>query len=93
LTTSRGWSGDREENAVEEAGGDLLPVELTVSRNESSGNALRTKLRRLISNEPRLGERLEVHSMDANRRAPLQTERGPRTARLGTGPPEQEVCE
>jgi hypothetical protein len=28
-------------------------------------NALRTKLRRLISNEPRLGERLEVYSMDA----------------------------
>jgi superfamily I DNA/RNA helicase/mRNA-degrading endonuclease RelE of RelBE toxin-antitoxin system len=28
-------------------------------------NALRTKLRRLISNEPRLAERLEVHAMDA----------------------------
>jgi superfamily I DNA/RNA helicase len=28
-------------------------------------NALRSKLRRLISNEPRLGERLEVHSMNA----------------------------
>jgi superfamily I DNA/RNA helicase/mRNA-degrading endonuclease RelE of RelBE toxin-antitoxin system len=28
-------------------------------------NALRGKLRRLISNEPQLGERLEVHSMDA----------------------------
>jgi hypothetical protein len=28
-------------------------------------HALRTKLRRLISNEPRLGERLEVHAMDA----------------------------
>jgi mRNA-degrading endonuclease RelE of RelBE toxin-antitoxin system len=28
-------------------------------------NALRTKLRRLISNEPRLGERLEVHSINA----------------------------
>lgn len=28
-------------------------------------NALRTKLRRLISNEPRIGERLDVHSMDA----------------------------
>jgi mRNA-degrading endonuclease RelE of RelBE toxin-antitoxin system len=28
-------------------------------------NALRTKLRRLISNEPRLAERLEVHSIDA----------------------------
>jgi mRNA-degrading endonuclease RelE of RelBE toxin-antitoxin system len=28
-------------------------------------NALRTKLHRLISNEPRLGERLEVHSMES----------------------------
>jgi superfamily I DNA/RNA helicase len=28
-------------------------------------NALRTKLRRLISNEPRLAERLEVHAMNA----------------------------
>ena len=28
-------------------------------------DALRTKLRRLISNEPRLGERLEVHAMNA----------------------------
>ena len=27
-------------------------------------NALRTKLRRLISNEPRLAERLEIHSID-----------------------------
>src|SRR5271166_3961155 len=31
----------------------------------AQANALRTKLRRLISNEPRLGERLEVHAMDA----------------------------
>ena len=28
-------------------------------------NALRTKLRRLISNEPRIGERLEVHAINA----------------------------
>ena len=28
-------------------------------------NALRNQLRRLISNEPRLGERLDVHSLDA----------------------------
>ena len=28
-------------------------------------NALRTKLRRLISNDPRLAERLEVHSINA----------------------------
>jgi mRNA-degrading endonuclease RelE of RelBE toxin-antitoxin system len=28
-------------------------------------NALRTKLKRLIGNEPRLGERIDVHSLDA----------------------------
>jgi mRNA-degrading endonuclease RelE of RelBE toxin-antitoxin system len=33
--------------------------------SETLANALRTKLRRLISNEPRLGERLEVHALDA----------------------------
>ncbi len=33
--------------------------------SDTLANALRTKLRRLISNEPRLGERLEVHSVDA----------------------------
>ncbi len=32
---------------------------------ETLANALRTKLRRLISNEPRLGERLEVQAMNA----------------------------
>lgn len=38
---------------------------LLTTFSETLANALRTKLRRLISNEPRLGERLEVHSMTA----------------------------
>jgi mRNA-degrading endonuclease RelE of RelBE toxin-antitoxin system len=38
---------------------------LLTTFSDTLSNALRTKLRRLISNEPRLGERLEVHSMDA----------------------------
>jgi mRNA-degrading endonuclease RelE of RelBE toxin-antitoxin system len=38
---------------------------LLTTFSETLANALRTKLRRLISNHPRLGERLEVHSMDA----------------------------
>jgi hypothetical protein len=33
--------------------------------SDTLANALRTKLRRLISHEPRLGERLEVHAMNA----------------------------
>lgn len=33
--------------------------------SDTLANALRIKLRRLISNEPRLGERLEVHAIDA----------------------------
>lgn len=37
---------------------------LLASFSDTLANALQTKLRRLISNEPRLGERLEVHSMD-----------------------------
>ncbi len=38
---------------------------LLATFSDTLANALRTKLRRLISNEPRLAERLEVHSMDA----------------------------
>jgi superfamily I DNA/RNA helicase len=38
---------------------------LLTTFSDTLANALRTKLRRLISNEPRLGERLEVHSMNA----------------------------
>ncbi|MEW6774685.1 MAG: 3'-5' exonuclease [Bdellovibrionota bacterium] len=38
---------------------------LLATFSDTLANALRTKLRRLISNEPRLGERLEVHSMNS----------------------------
>ncbi len=38
---------------------------LLTTFSETLANALRTKLKRLISNEPRLGERLEVHAMKA----------------------------
>jgi len=38
---------------------------LLTTFSDPLANALRTKLRRLISNEPRLAERLEVHSIEA----------------------------
>jgi hypothetical protein len=38
---------------------------LLTTFSDTLSNALRAKLRRLISNEPMLGERLEVHSMDS----------------------------
>ena len=38
---------------------------LLATFSDTLSNALRTKLRGLISNEPRLGERLEVHAMNA----------------------------
>jgi hypothetical protein len=38
---------------------------LLTTFSDTLANALGTKLRRLISNEPRLAERLEVHSIDA----------------------------
>jgi mRNA-degrading endonuclease RelE of RelBE toxin-antitoxin system len=38
---------------------------LLTTFSDTLANALRTKLRRLISNEPRLGERIEVHSLNA----------------------------
>lgn len=38
---------------------------LLTTFSDALANSLHTKLRRLVSNEPRLGERLEVHSMDA----------------------------
>ena len=37
---------------------------LLTTFSETLANALRTKLRRLISNEPRIGERLEVYAMN-----------------------------
>jgi len=38
---------------------------LLTTFSDALANALRTKLRRLISNEPKIAERLEVHSMSA----------------------------
>ncbi len=38
---------------------------LLATFSETLANALRTKLRRLISSEPRLGERLEIHAINA----------------------------
>ena len=38
---------------------------LLTTFSDPLANALRTQLRRLISNEPRLGERIDVHSIDA----------------------------
>ena len=38
---------------------------LLTTFSDAMSNALGTKLRRLIGNEPRLGERVEVHSMNA----------------------------
>jgi hypothetical protein len=38
---------------------------LLTTFSDTLANALRTKLRRLLSHEPRLGERLEVHAMNA----------------------------
>lgn len=38
---------------------------LLATFSDTLANSLRTKLRRLISNQPRLGERLEVHAMNA----------------------------
>ncbi|HVX04525.1 MAG TPA: 3'-5' exonuclease [Rhodanobacteraceae bacterium] len=37
---------------------------LLATFSDTLANALRSKLRRLISNEPRLGERIDVHAMD-----------------------------
>ncbi len=45
-------------------------------------NALRAKLRRLISNEPRLGERIEVHRHACHRRAALRAAFRPPQSRL-----------
>jgi superfamily I DNA/RNA helicase len=38
---------------------------LLTTFSDTLANALRTKLRRLIGNEPRIGERLEVYAMNA----------------------------
>jgi len=51
---------------------------LLTTFSEILANALRTKLKRLISNEPRLAERLEVHAIDSI---------GERLYKLHFGPP------
>jgi hypothetical protein len=38
---------------------------LLTTFSDTLANALRTKLRRLLSNEPRLAERIDVHSLNA----------------------------
>ena len=38
---------------------------LLTTFSETLANALRTRLRRLLGNQPRLAERLEVHAMNA----------------------------
>lgn len=38
---------------------------LLTTLTDSLANALRTRIRRLVSNEPRLAERIDVHSLDA----------------------------
>ncbi|HEY1497855.1 MAG TPA: hypothetical protein VGF49_25045, partial [Candidatus Solibacter sp.] len=53
--------------------------------SDTLSNALRAKLRRLISNEPRLGERVEVHAMNAIVRRLYELNHGrPHIASLAT---------
>ncbi len=50
---------------------------LLTTFSETLANSLRTKLRRLISNEPRIGERLEVHAINAIGRRLYESHFGP----------------
>ena len=50
---------------------------LLTTFSDTLANALRTKLRRLISNQPRLGERLEIYSMNAIGRRLYELSFGP----------------
>lgn len=50
---------------------------LLVTFSETLANALRIRLRRLISNEPRIGERLEIYSMQAIGRRLFELHFGP----------------
>jgi mRNA-degrading endonuclease RelE of RelBE toxin-antitoxin system len=50
---------------------------LLTTFSEALANALRLKLRRLISNEPRIAERLEVHAIDAIGRRLYESHFGP----------------
>ena len=52
---------------------------LLTTFSDTLANALRTQLRRLISNEPRLAERLEVHSIQAIGRRLFQAHAGSTT--------------
>ncbi|MCH8040858.1 MAG: DEAD/DEAH box helicase [Nitrospinae bacterium] len=56
---------------------------LVTTFSATLANALRTKLRRLISSQPRLGERLEVHAINAI---------GQRLFELHFGPPQLAPC-
>jgi len=57
---------------------------LLTTFSETLANALRVKLRRLIANEPRLGERIDVHAIDAIGTRLYETELGPvKIASLG----------
>ncbi len=53
---------------------------LLTTFSETLANALRTKLRRLINNKPRLGERIEVHAIDAVADRLYRSEHGPVSA-------------
>ncbi len=50
---------------------------LLTTFSETLANSLRTRLRRLISNEPRIGERLEVHAINAIGRRLYESHFGP----------------
>lgn len=50
---------------------------LLATFSDALANSLRGQLRRLISNEPRIGERLEVHAMDAVGRRLYELQIGP----------------
>ena len=50
---------------------------LLTSFSDTLANVLRTKLRRLISNQPRLGERIEIYSMNAIGRRLYELNFGP----------------
>ena len=50
---------------------------LLTTFSEMLANALRTKLRRLTSNQPRLAERLEVHAIDAVGKRLYEAQLGP----------------
>jgi mRNA-degrading endonuclease RelE of RelBE toxin-antitoxin system len=49
---------------------------LLTTFSDALANSLRGQLRRLISNEPRIGERLEVHAMDATGRRLYESQFG-----------------